>query len=362
MPAFEPIPSFHIIGSKESGGAERFYARLVNGLTRQGQPVTAITPPASMIAAELAPAVRQLPVPMRSVWDFPSRWKISALARRDRPAIIQTYMGRATRLTHLKRGQRPVHVARLGGYYDLKGYRHAHAWVGNTRGICDYLIQNGLPAKRVFYIGNFVEPGVPLTDSEQALHRQALGLPRDVWVVSAVGRLHPNKGMADLLEAFRLLPDQLAGRPLWLALAGDGPLRAELHQYASQLGISDRVRWLGWQADPVPVYRAADVFVCPSRHEPLGNVILEAWAQGVAVVSSRSAGALELIEDGVDGMLTPVGDARALAGTVRALLDNPRDGAVMAANARRKLEVRFSEARIVGDYLAMYRQLLGRLA
>ena len=353
------LRSLHIIGSKQSGGAERFFARLVNALVRDGQAACSVTPPASVIERELAPAVRSLHVPMRSVWDLPSRWSISALAKTERADIVQTYMGRATRLTHCKRGQAPIHVARLGGYYDLKGYRHAHAWVGNTHGICDYLIQQGMPAKRVFYIGNFVAPGAPCVPAERAVHRANLGLSQDSWVVAAVGRLHPNKGMADLLSAFSLLPEVIDGRGVSLAIAGDGSLRDSLQQHAAALGIAMRVRWLGWQPDPAPLYRAADIFVCPSRHEPLGNVILEAWAHNIPVISTRSQGAEELIEDGVDGVLVPIADAPALADALRASLGNSPACRQLVSNAAHKLEQQFSEARIVGAYTALYHQLLG---
>ena len=156
-----------------------------------------------------------------------------------------------------------------------------------------------------------------------------------------------------------MLPHELAGRPLCLAIAGDGPLRDSLHQQAAELGIAARVHWLGWQAEPAQVYRAADIFVCPSRHEPLGNVILEAWAQGVPVVSSRSQGARELIEDGVDGVLAPIADAPALAGVLRAVIGDQTLCNQLVVNARHKLEQQFSEAKIVGDYSVLYQQLLG---
>ena len=87
---------------------------------------------------------------MRGIWDLWARGKIAKLVESRRPPIVQTWMGRATRLTHLPARSQSVHVARLGGYYNPKGYRHAHAWVGNTRGICDHLIREGLPANRFF--------------------------------------------------------------------------------------------------------------------------------------------------------------------------------------------------------------------
>ena len=82
--------------------------------------------------------VPQQTIPMRNGWDLLSVLKIRRLIRNTGPLIVQTYMGRATRLTRLPRDSAAIHVARLGGYFKIKGYyQHAHAWVGNTRGICD---------------------------------------------------------------------------------------------------------------------------------------------------------------------------------------------------------------------------------
>ena len=85
-------------------------------------------------------------------------------------------MGRASRLTHLPPNGTAVHVARLGGYYKIDGYyRHAHAWIGNTQGICDYLIREGLPASRVFLIGNFVPAAISLSAGDRTALRQRYG-------------------------------------------------------------------------------------------------------------------------------------------------------------------------------------------
>ena len=72
-----------------------------------------------------------------------------------------------------------------------------------------------------------------------------------------------------------------------LVIVGDGPLNAPLRSYADQLGIGQQVRWAGWQLDPHPYYQLADLFICPSRHETLGNVILEAWAHNRAVLTTQ---------------------------------------------------------------------------
>ena len=90
----------------------------------------------------------------------------------------------------------------------------------------------------------------------------------------SLGRLIAKKGFADLLEAYARLPAEPGGRPLRLVIAGDGPDRAAHEEAARRRGHGGRVHWAGWQDDPEPFYALADLFVCPSRHEPLGNCLL----------------------------------------------------------------------------------------
>ncbi len=346
-----------IIGSRGGGGAERFYVRLTAALHAAGTPVLAVLPPGSYVDHELPPEVPRARIPMRGVWDLQARWRIRRALRRFGADVAQTWMGRATRLTRLAAGARPVHVARLGGYYDVKGYRHAHAWVANTRGIRDHLVAHGLPAGRVFHIGNFVEPFEPA--GPETVHRAKadLGIPPQALVVLALGRLHPNKGFLDLLDAFARLPARQDGRPVHLLLIGGGPLRTEIHRAAGRSPAAARIHLLDWVRDTAPYYAAADLLVCPSRHEPLGNVILEAWAHGLPVVSTATAGPSELIRDGETGRLVPVADPEALADAIRDLL---ADGYRRRSLARRGRETVLSEhgrEAVLTAYLALYRHL-----
>ncbi len=352
------IASVHIIGGRALGGAELFYIRLVNALQARRETVLAINLGGSQVSARLGADVAQEHVPMRGIWDWPSRWRIAAILRKHQPDIVQTYLGRATRLTHLDPGRRPIHIARLGGYYDLKGYRHAHAWVGNTQGICDYLVRNGLPASRIAYIGNFVDiPDVSLPEQLADLRRQ-LAIPEDALVLTAVGRLHPVKGFEDLLTALAMLGTAVCHRPLVLVIVGDGPLNAPLRNYTNQLGIGQQVRWAGWQLDPHPYYELADLFICPSHHETLGNVILEAWAHGRAVLATQTAGALELIAHGEDAWLVPPQQPRALAADIRLILEDEPLRARLASQGRQKVENHYSQQHIVNAYLDLYQRLL----
>ena len=349
--------SLHVIGGKGLGGAERFFIRLVNALAQQGFPVAAVTVATGEISPALHPAVQQYHAPMLGVWDMYSRWRIRRAIADFQPDVVQTYMGRATRIVRLPRHTRPVHVARLGGYYNLKGYRHAHAWIGNTRGIHDYLIANNLPARQVHTLGNFVDTPARCTSAAMDRLRAQWQL-EDAMVVLGLGRLHPNKGWEDLLQAFAQLPERAQGKTLQLLMVGDGPLRENLSAQARRLGIASRVKWAGWQQDPSPYYQLADVFVCASIHEPLGNVILEAWANRVLVVSTRAQGPLELMQDGVNGLLAPVSDAATLSTVIHTALnlDSCQRQEIIEAG-HREIELRYSQEAIVSAYVSLYDKL-----
>jgi len=352
------ITSMHVIGSRYSGGAEMFFIRLVNALYGKGYPVSTITRPGSMVSAELASGIEQTHVGMYNVRDPFSRARISRIIREKKPDVIQTYMGRATRLSKVPRGRHTIHVSRLGGFYKLDGYSHAHAWVGNTRSICDYLIENSFPADRVFLIPNFVETGPPADPESLRRAKALLGIPVEVFLILGVGRMLEKKGFRYLIEAFRRFPESFQGKPAHLLIVGSGPEEGKLQSLASQLKIDERVHWAGWQTDPGPYYEMADVFVCPSLHEPLGNVILEAWSHGLPVVSTTTHGALELIDEGVNGLLVPCGDSSAIADKVRDLFFRDKTAENMAREGRAVLGEKYSKDAIVSSYMDLYSHLL----
>ncbi|HEX7955831.1 MAG TPA: glycosyltransferase, partial [Pyrinomonadaceae bacterium] len=115
-----------------------------------------------------------------------------------------------------------------------------------------------------------------------------------------------------------------AGRAAWrLAVVGDGEWRGELEAQAAALGITPRVHFTGVVEDPHPFYRAAGLFVLPSRVEGMSNALLEAMSHGLApVVSDGAPGLTELVEDGVTGLVVPVDDPTALAEALGRLADD----------------------------------------
>jgi len=348
----------HIIGSRGSGGAEQFFVRLVNALAEAGHPVMAITRPDAQIRKQLAGNVAHRAVSMRNNWDILSRWQIRRAIDDFLPDIVQTYMGRATRLTRLRDRYSPKHLARLGGYYNARHYRHADACIALTQGIRGYLVKEGFPQDRVFHVPNFVDSPPPVARDMLNALRSVLGIPLDNLVILGIGRLHPNKGFCDLIDAWSQLPESIEGRKLTLVIAGSGPLDASLKQQAARLGVKDRVIWTGWQDHPQNYYRMSDLMVCPSRHEPHGNVILEAWAYGTPILSTATAGGKELITPNVNGVLVPCQDVEQMARAMAEILEDPTLRNTLAESGKKTLVERFSKETVVNTYLETYGSLL----
>jgi hypothetical protein len=369
--AQRPWPSsLQLIGSKGLGGAERWFQRFCAALSASEAPVSIGVRAGSGLdraySADASGALMCHRLPFRTVWDPISRAAVSRLIRRLQPEIVQTYMGRATRLTGglATRGgvgarrARPLHVARLGGYYALGPYRHADAWIGNTRQLCDWMIEQGLPPRQVHHIYNFVDPVTARPLHERLQLRDRLGLASDELVLIALGRFVIFKGHAYLLEALSRLPCEIAGRRWRLVLLGDGPLAPQLRRQAQALGLSDSILWLGWRADPARFIQLADLVVFPSLEiETLGNVILEAWANRRPLVTTAFRGAREIARHGQDAWCVPCEDAAALAQGIEQVLRDPELAAAMVRRGYARVEQDFSRAVIMQRYLDLYTEL-----
>ncbi len=341
------------------GGAERFFIRLIRGLAAMGHKTEAAVRAGYEVCEHIPENVAKYELPMRSVWDPLSKFELMLLVKKQRPQIVQTYMGRATRLTHLKPGKVPVHVARLGGYYKLKNFAHAHAWIGNTRGICDYMLRAGFSANRVFHISNFIELPKPVSNERLQRLRQGLSIPDDAWILLTAGRFVEVKGHFELLKAFSLTPQTIADRPLYLIMLGSGPLEQKLKRHAEQLGIEKRILWTGWQIDPEPYFQLADLIVFTSRQrETLGNVILEAWSSKRPVLATKFQGAVEICEHGIDAWLAECEKPKSIAYGIEQVLKDQGLRLQMARTGHKKILNEFSKEKILKEYIEIYTLLL----
>lgn len=143
---------------------------------------------------------------------------------------------------------------------------------------------------------------------EQA--RAELGLPINAYIVGNVGRLHPDKNQKTLIKGFARAQSHLPNDAL-LVILGSGRLEQELKRLALDLGVADKVRFLGQVSNAKALFSAFDLFALPSDHEPFGMVLLEAMAAKVPVIATDCGGAPEIVKD--SQALFPLGDMQALA-------------------------------------------------
>jgi glycosyltransferase involved in cell wall biosynthesis len=314
------------------GGAERVVATLASGLAQRGHRVTLATDYAvADLEALIDPAVQRLDLGRAHAGAI---LRLARWLRRERPDMSISALG----VSNLKHAL----AATLAG----RG-RHAvlsfHGYVDNEPGRLSYLGNSLAPllarltARCVFVSDDvkraFCARGVPMAVALRIYNPVATPMAASPAPASGtilgVGRLVPLKGFATLLDAVARL-----GRPdRRLVILGEGPERAALMAQAAQLGLADRLELPGWVADPAPFYARAACFVCASRHESFGNVLVEALAHGVPVVATDCGGPREILDDGRFGALVPVGDADAMAMAISAAMANPGDPTPRRARA-----------------------------
>ena len=205
-------------------------------------------------------------------------------------------------------------------------YRRADVVTANTAGVLAALEPMG-SWDRLALLPNPL-PGAPALGADGA-GRTAIGFIN-------VARLVPQKGLDVLIAALPRLSGAAAAWPV--TLVGDGPERETLQRKARDLGVSDRLRCLGFRSDPERFLAEAAVFVLPSRFEGMPNALLEAMAAGLAViVTDASPGPLEVVEPGVSGLVVPSDDPVALAAAMEALASDPERCRRMGAAAKARI-------------------------
>lgn len=187
--------------------------------------------------------------------------------------------------------------------------------------------------------------------------RQALGWPAEGRVIGAVGRLSPEKGFDLLIESVRRLLPQFP--ELRLVIAGEGPELAALQRQIVANGLSESVRLLGFCDDVLGFLEALDIFVLSSRREGLPNVVLEAMASEVPVVSTRVGGVPQLLSDGVDGLLTDADNVEGLTDALARMLSDPPLQDRLARAARETVCRSWSFAARMDRLRHVYEELIG---
>ena len=342
----------HVLGSAAEAGTAQ--ARIVTALAEAGDAERYAV--SAWILGEdgpLAGSLRAAGIEARvlsvgTARDPGAALRIARAARAERPAIVHLHAGGRARLWPLRAAPTAkvvahVHAARAEDGTRLKldqPVRGADAVIATSRAV----------ASELDVAATVIHPGVPIPP------QRSQTVPDGPPILGTVGRLEPVKGLGILLEAFAAL---VAAHPeLRIEMAGSGSCEPALRTCAADLGLADRVAFLGWRTDLAALHRRWRAFAQPSLHEGFGLAALEAMAAGLPVVASATGGLPELIDDGLTGLLCPARDAAALADRLDRLLGDRALAEALGTAGRRSAAAHFTVAAMVSRIEAVYARLL----
>lgn len=222
----------------------------------------------------------------------------------------------------------------------------------------------GVPPQRIRRIYNSIDLTRYAQLPPRATMRRLLGLPAEGLVVGFVSRVEPEKGHREFMDTAALVLKQ---RPdVTFAIVGgdvtpEGVFLDELRQWVAERGLGQRIVFLGWRRDIPEVTSCFDLAAQASRYvEGLGRSLLEAMAVSLPVVATRTGGFCEVVEEGVTGLLTPVGDSPAMSEAILQLLADPAKRQAMGAQGRHRLERHFDAKVQIQEFKRLFLEVLQR--
>ena len=330
--------------SLAGGGAERVWALLASECARLGHDVSFVVDfdsPENQAFIDPAVKVVQLPHLSGHLGHVIATFALARMLRREKPDVSFSAIGvsnlklmiasllawrwrRAVISYHGFFPSEPQFLSRMGNRLTPILTRLCGRAIAVSDGLKTALLENhGASRARTVRIYNPVDfLGAPTALSSDELAARA---PQIV----SVGRFVEDKDLLTLLRAFA----QVKTPGAQLLMVGDGPMRHEIEHEIQVLGLENRVTLAGYLRDPSSAYRSSRVLVLSSLRESFGNVVAEALAHGLAVVSTDAVGPVEILDHGRYGCIVPVGDIEALARAMEDALDHPGDPAPRMARA-----------------------------
>ena len=362
-----------VVSTLDGTGPGRVLTTLAEELSAEWEPVLVTThgvQSSPLIDEARAHGIVVEHLGMRGIWDATGVARFVRLLRRYRPAVVHTrtiradLVGRVAAVAGI-----PVLNNLVNLYPDDSIALHGRttgqvltALVRATRRAARLLVANaeavaenardvfGTPPEQL----RVVYDGVDLARWQNAVPADlsAFGIAPADRVCLTVARLHPQKGLDDLVNAAQLLQDVEA---LHVVVAGDGPDRGDLQRAIDAASLARRVHLLGNRSDVAALLARADVFALPSRFEGLPSAVIEAMAAGVPIVATNGGGVAELIEDGVSGWVVPPASPAALASAIRDALADA--GSSVGAAARHRAEAMFAAPAMATRFADLYAEV-----
>lgn len=370
----EPRRILFVIPSLGSGGAERVMLSLIRGLDRSRyRPELVVFHDTNAYPQDTPTDLRIHLIHKKHAWDFPKLiLSLASLIRRERPALVVSFLTYAnfvaaaasklvgvrailTEHNHFSAHRHIIRFPMIKTWMVRLFYRWADRIVFVSNGVkADFCRTCRVLDTRCLTIYNPID----VQGIRQRLHESVdhPWLKTDIPAIVACGRLADAKNYPLLL---RSMAEVNRVRPCRLLILGEGPKKEPLIQLGHELGLAERVEFLGFQPNPFKFMAAADAYVMSSSWEGLPTVLIEAMACGVPVISTDCpSGPSEIIEPQVSGLLVPVDDVSSLSAAIIRVLGDVGLRQKLIEGGRRRVEI-FSVEQIVAEYQALFEDVCG---
>lgn len=358
-----PTRVLHMISTGQVGGTEKHVASLLTGFDPSEFDLRVVLFRPGPLESAYAASAQTKVIEKNKRYDLRFLLSLTREVKAQRPSVVHTWNSTANLWGSL--------AARLGGVRKIivseeemdlwKGpvwrlidrvlARWAHVVVGNADAVCAASVERGVPREKVRTIRNALRAPVDLGK-----------MPRDPMLIVLLGRIDPRKGHDVAMRAFSRVLTRFPEAKLHFAGAAVHPpekgFEQELLALREELGLTERLVFLGHVADPWSLLRTAGVVISASHSEGSPNVLLEASATGAPVVATAVGGATEIF-DGTTAVLVPPNDADALAEGVLEAMGNWDQALARAERARTMVLERFSPDRAIEAWTNLYREALG---
>jgi glycosyltransferase involved in cell wall biosynthesis len=373
------IRLLHVVGDSRFGGAARIILRLGQITKAEGWHVDVLTTdPTFQQAARHhglglvnADVIRR---DIRPFWDLAGLCRLRDLLKREPYQIVHTHTSKAGFVGRLAAWLAGVpvivHTAHGFAFHERSSgsarffyatlERIASRWCDQIVSVSEFhrhwALELGIckPFKILAIPNGIADVCRPKIAPADLRHR--LGVRDGSLFILSMARLAPDKGLEYLIEAATIL--QRTERRFQVVIAGDGPVRARLQRMARDLGIAERVIFLGFREDVDDLLAACDLVVLPSLREGLSIALLEAMAAGKPIIATSIGSHLELASQAEMARLVPPADAHAICASILRFARDPLLMARLGTSARALFESRYTEDRMLNSYRQLYFDLL----
>jgi len=353
----------HVDTERTWGGGQRQLHALATAMQRLGHQSWVAARPGTLLSDALGrDGVPVVPLAPAFEWDPVAAGRLRALLRRVRPDVVHAHAAHAVALSAVAIGRLPIRllvsrrVALPLRRNPLSRYKYGRPerFIAVSDRVRSVLRSCGVDAARIDVVRSGVDLARPARRAAPST-MEGLGVePQRPLAVMVSSLVPPHKDPGTFLAA--IAAARSLGCEAQALLVGDGPLLGAARRARSRLGLDRVVRLTGFRRDAVELLAAADVAVLSSRDEGLGTTILDAMLAGVPVAATAAGGVTEVVRDGVDGLLAPVGDGRALGAAIQRVLADRALREALVRSARERVR-QFSIDRTVDGTLEVYRSL-----